>query len=233
MRSYLKIAFGLFVLFQLTGCLGTVRSFSDQSDFTPAAYNPNRNASDIASTLNLPRDNSGRRVLDCRTRHRDPMMCMICNNMEEAGGQGYQEQMRVSLAVVNRVNSSAWPNDICSVVYQGSNHPRCWSQFSWTACGNADVHHLTDAQLSSLYRAAQHAVNNYENYACITHFYAKSDPSPPRWRNDYALVNSSGYAHNFYRSPHCGNGEQTQIAELQQGERSPAALARPGRTVEL
>jgi N-acetylmuramoyl-L-alanine amidase len=54
----------------------------------------------------------------------------------EARGEGRVGMAAVGAVVMNRVASSDFPDDACSVVYQGGETPPC--QFSWWCDGKSD-----------------------------------------------------------------------------------------------
>ena len=73
----------------------------------------------------------------------EALVCLALNIYHEASNQPTLGQIAVAQVVVNRVNDSRYPNNICDVVYQGlhyeSGHPiihKC--QFSWYCDGKSD-----------------------------------------------------------------------------------------------
>lgn len=62
--------------------------------------------------------------------------CVALAMYWEARGEGRQGMAAVGAVIDNRVKSSAFPNDHCSVVYQGGETPPC--QFSWWCDGKSD-----------------------------------------------------------------------------------------------
>tara|TARA_B100002019_G_scaffold250669_1_gene230657 strand:+ start:592 stop:1008 length:417 start_codon:yes stop_codon:yes gene_type:complete len=74
----------------------------------------------------------------------EALVCLALNIYHEARNQPTLGQIAVAQVVVNRVNDSRYPNNICDVVYQGlhyeSGHPiihKC--QFSWYCDGKSDT----------------------------------------------------------------------------------------------
>ncbi len=57
------------------------------------------------------------------------ILCLALNIYYEARGESLTGQRAVAHVVVNRVNSSGYPDTVCSVVYQDD-------QFSWTDMPN-------------------------------------------------------------------------------------------------
>lgn len=62
--------------------------------------------------------------------------CVALAMYWEARGEGRQGMAAVGAVIENRVKSDAFPNDHCSVVYQGGETPPC--QFSWWCDGKSD-----------------------------------------------------------------------------------------------
>jgi len=60
------------------------------------------------------------------------IMCLSLNIYFEARNQPLAGQVAVAQVTMNRVHSSDYPNDVCSVVYQHK-------QFSWYWDGKSDV----------------------------------------------------------------------------------------------
>jgi spore germination cell wall hydrolase CwlJ-like protein len=74
----------------------------------------------------------------------DEIECLALNAYFEAGVEAYAGKLAVSNVVINRVNSSKFPDTICEVVKQGQYHAgsdtpkRYKCQFSWWCDGKAD-----------------------------------------------------------------------------------------------
>jgi spore germination cell wall hydrolase CwlJ-like protein len=77
------------------------------------------------------------RELDGTLPLTDPLVCLARTIYFEAGGQSLEEMAAVGHVVLNRVKSSAFPNDICAVIRDGGPNPPC--QFSWWCDGRPDV----------------------------------------------------------------------------------------------
>lgn len=60
-----------------------------------------------------------------------PFMCMAVAIFFEAGNQSYEGKLAVGNVIENRVQSNRYPDDICSVVYDGK-------AFSFTHDGKSD-----------------------------------------------------------------------------------------------
>jgi spore germination cell wall hydrolase CwlJ-like protein len=70
------------------------------------------------------------------------LLCLAQNIYHEARSQPIIEKIAISQVVLNRVNSSKYPNTICKVVYQtlrrGRSIVRDKCQFSWYCDGKSD-----------------------------------------------------------------------------------------------
>jgi len=64
------------------------------------------------------------------------LMCLALNVYFEARNDNMVGQYAVAQVVMNRVQSSKFPNDVCSVVKQSRNDGTC--QFSWYCDGKSD-----------------------------------------------------------------------------------------------
>ena len=64
------------------------------------------------------------------------LMCLALNVYFEARNDTMVGQYAVAQVVMNRVQSSKFPNDVCSVVKQSRNDGTC--QFSWYCDGKSD-----------------------------------------------------------------------------------------------
>lgn len=84
----------------------------------------------------------------------DEIHCMATNIWHEARGTSYEDRLAVAYVTKNRVKSERFPNNVCSVVFQGKHilntktgkmHPiRHKCQFSWYCDGKSDKIRLTD-----------------------------------------------------------------------------------------
>ena len=65
--------------------------------------------------------------------------CLARNIYHEAGGEPFEGKVAVAQVTINRVESGAFPSDICQVVYQKNIvYERVLCQFSWY-CNSASV----------------------------------------------------------------------------------------------
>ena len=66
------------------------------------------------------------------------LMCLALNVYHEARSEPMIGQYAVAHVVLNRVQSTKWPDNICSVVYQGLHKGKHKCQFSWYCDGKSD-----------------------------------------------------------------------------------------------
>jgi len=78
----------------------------------------------------------------------DDLSCMTLNLYWEARSEGPEGMLAVGWVVLNRINSSKYPNTVCSVVKQGGVRPPC--EWNWYCDGRQDQPQefkaLTEAQ---------------------------------------------------------------------------------------
>lgn len=117
----------------------------------------------------------------------------------EARSEKRVGQLAVADVILNRVNSSIYPNSICDVVYQGSERVT-GCQFSFTCDGSMDNARLTqnnkrwrDSQdmAGSIIAGLHKPVSRY-----ATHYHA--DYVDPPWADNLAPTATIG-THKFYR----------------------------------
>tara|TARA_E500000331_G_scaffold99836_1_gene96644 strand:- start:1316 stop:1792 length:477 start_codon:yes stop_codon:yes gene_type:complete len=85
-----------------------------------------------------------------RVHSQKEIACLAVNIYHEARGESSEGQLAVAFVTLNRVESEAYPNTVCGVVYQGKHKPswkdknklvpirhRC--QFSWYCDGKPDI----------------------------------------------------------------------------------------------
>ena len=63
-------------------------------------------------------------------------LCLALNVYHEARSESIIGQYAVAMVTMNRVASSRYPDDVCSVVQQGYGNSTC--QFSWYCDGKSD-----------------------------------------------------------------------------------------------
>jgi spore germination cell wall hydrolase CwlJ-like protein len=116
--------------------------------------------------------------------------CLAQNIYFEAGNQPFSGKLAVANVVLNRVESSQFPNTICEVVYQTKKYKPSWKtgklipvrgqcQFSWYCDGRPDKPKDSVTLLESV-RIAEFAINaeiDITNGALFYH----ADYSNPYW----------------------------------------------------
>ncbi len=114
----------------------------------------------------------------------------------EARGESVKGQFAVAEVILNRVDSSAFPDDVCAVVHQGTGR-KYQCQFTYTCDGHEDVIAEPGA---------------FERVGKIAHLMVSGAPRPltngathyhtravsPRWARRFAHTASIG-VHEFYR----------------------------------
>lgn len=116
----------------------------------------------------------------------------------EARGETLSGQMAVAEVVLNRVRHRAYPDNICGVVYQGSERAT-GCQFSFACDGSADRAPRGRAWRQSQL-IAKHAMLGFAPQVTrsATHFHTAS--VNPRWSSSLVQTRQIGY-HVFYRMP--------------------------------
>ena len=81
-------------------------------------------------------------AVDCRADVVDArsltaqQQCLALTMYWEARGEGPEGMIAVGWTVLNRVQSSRFPDTPCEVIHQGGEHPPC--EFSWWCDGRSD-----------------------------------------------------------------------------------------------
>jgi len=124
------------------------------------------------------------------------LMCLALNIYFEARSEPIQGQIAIAEVTLNRVASSKYPNDVCSVVLQ-ENKDGC--QFSWWCDGKSDQpreHNSlrTSKALAELMLKEGHHITVIGNEA--THYH--SNDVHPYWANDLHKIRRIG-KHIFYK----------------------------------
>jgi len=123
--------------------------------------------------------------------------CLAKNIYFEARNSNLADQAAVSDVVINRVESSRYPNTVCKVVHQRRSYRKC--QFSWYCDGKSDKPKDEDAWQKATLVAFQ--VYHYDLFRGIsegaTMYHAKY--VKPFWAKHFQLVGTIG-KHKYYRS---------------------------------
>ncbi len=125
--------------------------------------------------------------------------CLTQNMYFEARNQDPVGIIAVGYVVMNRVNDTKFPNDVCKVVRQGGELRRNRCQFSWWCDGKSDV------------IRNRKAYEQIEIYAKLILSGQIGDPSggalwyhadyvSPNWRDDFEPTFKVG-KHIFYKRP--------------------------------
>ena len=130
------------------------------------------------------------------------VICLAKNVYFEARSSSFADQVAVTDVVMNRVESSRYPNTICDVVTQGYKKGRKDCQFSWYCDGKSDE--IPNVQSNdSWMKSLDIASNMYFNRTFrgitegATNYHATY--VKPAWRHNLELVGRIG-AHIFYRN---------------------------------
>ena len=124
------------------------------------------------------------------------LMCLALNIYFEARSEPIEGQIAIAEVTLNRVASTNYPNDVCSVVLQ-DNKDGC--QFSWWCDGKSDQpreHNSlrTSKALAELMLKEGHHITVIGNEA--THYH--SNDVHPYWANDLHKIRRIG-KHIFYK----------------------------------
>ena len=125
------------------------------------------------------------------------LRCLATAIYFEARGEPERGQAAVAQVVLNRVESEAYPDSVCGVVYQNQ-HRRNACQFSFACDGRAETIHEKKAW-NKAREIADDVANGRESLAEIgtaTHYHANS--VRPSWAKRLRRVGLIG-RHVFYR----------------------------------
>lgn len=131
----------------------------------------------------------------------------------EARSESEQGQIAVAQVVLNRVRDRAYPDDVCSVVFQGSER-RTGCQFSFTCDGSMarlpegpawrKAREIAEAALSGRTDAEVGGATHYHTTAI-----------QPYWSSSLRKVATIG-AHIFYTRPKVGDASSISFARVEQ-----------------
>ena len=138
----------------------------------------------------------------------EELQCLVQNGYFEARSDGYASVLAVTMVVLNRVNDSRYPNNICDVVYQGPTYinwkgnkmpVRHKCQFSWYCDGKSDI--MYDEKLKVLveimvFEALSLWQNNIDITEGATHYHANY--VYPKWAHQLAYTTQIG-THKYYK----------------------------------
>lgn len=141
----------------------------------------------------------------------DAIECLAKNIYFESANESLAGKIAVGMVVLNRVNDSRFPSEICDVVFQGqfgttqnvTKHPvrngKC--QFSWACDGKPDIardHKKMDESRRVAELVYQMHKDGYDITDGATHYHASY--VSPNWRNDKRMKRMTKVdTHIFYR----------------------------------
>lgn len=116
----------------------------------------------------------------------------------EARGESVKGLFAVAEVIMNRVDSGAYPNSVCSVINQGTGK-RYACQFTYTCDGNSDTIHDRQAY-ARVAKVARLVIDGAPRALTegATHYHTRA--VNPNWANKYPRTTTIG-AHHFYRQP--------------------------------
>ena len=135
--------------------------------------------------------------------------CLATNIYFEARGESYEGQKAVAFVTLNRVDSTKFPNNICSVVYQAK-HSEWWAehkdrlvpirnqcQFSWYCDGKSDrIRNSSDYQ--RIYTLAAEVITGRHEDNTDGALWYHANYVRPDWRLAYDKTVDID-AHTFYK----------------------------------
>ena len=139
----------------------------------------------------------------------DAIECLATNIYFESANESLAGQIAVGMVVLNRVNDSRFPDEVCDVVYQGrfgkeerasaARKHRC--QFSWACDGKSDVAR-DKKKLNEALNVAELVYQMYKEGYDITdgatHYHATY--VNPKWNRDRGMKRITKVdTHIFYR----------------------------------
>ena len=125
------------------------------------------------------------------------LTCIALNVYYEARSEPLESQVGVAHVVLNRGASDKFPDDACSVVYQGLEKGRGRCQFSWYCDGKSDTPREKDAWLYSQL-VAHNVVRGYVKDNTDGSIYYHANYVRPFWSKHYEHTVTLG-SHIFYK----------------------------------
>lgn len=120
----------------------------------------------------------------------------------EARGESVKGQFAVAEVILNRVESTKYPNSICSVINQGTGK-KYQCQFTYTCDGKKEIFNEASARKSTQ-KVAAALIEGVAPRALTkgaTHYHTKA--VSPSWSRSFPRVATIG-VHHFYRAPSQG-----------------------------
>lgn len=143
---------------------------------------------------------------DCPEDETSEQQCLICAIYHEARGEHFDGQMAVAVVIMNRVESSRYPDTICEVVWQKgwvSRIQRYIGQFSFTTDGRSDRMHdrgaVALAEEAIRISTILYETNGIEEHLGLTYetLYYHAEWVDPFWNDIFTPVVQIG-THQFY-----------------------------------
>ena len=132
--------------------------------------------------------------------HVNELECLALNVYHETRAMSLADAHAVSDVVLNRVESSRYPNTICEVVHQGYKKGNRSCQFSWYCDGKADPPANKQSVSWKLAEDVAYQILAFDKWNGMvegaTHYHA--DYVSPRWRKSMRLITKID-DHIFYR----------------------------------
>ena len=153
------------------------------------------------------------------------VQCLALAISYEAGLEPIAGQEAVAQVILNRVRSTAYPNSVCGVVWQGS-HRRTGCQFTFT-CDGSLQRPRSPAALVAAQRVALRVLagESADHVRGATHYHASY--VAPYWAPTLTRVRQIA-THIFYRSPGTrlrDDGAPIRVAMAEPALPSPASPA--------
>ena len=123
--------------------------------------------------------------------------CLALNIYFETSARSLADSMAVTDVVLNRVESTRYPNNICDVVHQGYKKGNRYCQFSWYCDGKSDTPHNDEVWEKSRKFACDMYIHNQFRGITegATHYHATY--AKPFWSKKLNRIARIG-AHIFY-----------------------------------
>tara|TARA_B100001063_G_C16708398_1_gene526609 strand:+ start:584 stop:1072 length:489 start_codon:yes stop_codon:yes gene_type:complete len=123
--------------------------------------------------------------------------CLALNIYFETSARSLADSMAVTDVVLNRVESTRYPNNICDVVHQGYRKGNRYCQFSWYCDGKSDTPHNDEVWEKSRKFARDMYIHNQFRGITegATHYHATY--AKPFWSKKLNRIARIG-AHIFY-----------------------------------
>ncbi len=138
-----------------------------------------------------------RRIFAARRTRLAQSECLARAVYFEARGESELGQLAVAKVILNRVNSSKFPNNICGVVYQGS-HRKNSCQFSFACDGQADVPKYGKPWRKAKLVAKRALSGSNDLRVISTAMFYHADYVKPKWAGAMDRLIKIG-SHIFYR----------------------------------